>query len=285
MTSETHASSPDWKPNTWVAGLLGFLTPYIAMFYVSKRWLAIPYFVAALIAGVLSSKHDSSIAIFSVMLIGAIHAAWLAKKSTSRVQSWTNRIWGLALILLCIWAPWFGMRMFVMDFFVVPAASMAPTINVKDIILTTKTDFIPNLFTDEAHTGSSLSDSNKPKRGDIVTFKYPVKPEITFLKRIIGLPGDTITISDKKVSVNGQPLPLQKINEDIRITTWREQNGEAVYLINVANSLPRDQAEGSWTVPENAYFVMGDNRDNSNDSRFWGFVPEHYLSGKVMAVF
>jgi signal peptidase I len=97
-------------------------------------------------------------------------------------------------------------------------------------------------------------------RGDIVTFHYPNDPEVDYIKRAIGLPGDEVKISDENVFINGI-----KVNE--------------LYLNNVTTD------EGTWIVPEGMYFVMGDNRQNSVDSRAWGFVPEDDLIGKALAVY
>jgi signal peptidase I len=112
------------------------------------------------------------------------------------------------------------------------------------------------------------------RRGDVVVFKYPDEPERDFIKRVIGLPGETLELRNKKVYINGQPLEegyvhfLEPVSEGQEIT-----------------SIDVRERYGPVRVPEGQYFVMGDNRDNSQDSRYWGFLPEHYVKGKALMIY
>ena len=115
------------------------------------------------------------------------------------------------------------------------------------------------------------------ERGDIVVFRYPKNPEVDYVKRVIGLPGDTITIRDKNVSVNGSPLDEQYVTHIDRRTF---PNG--MYLPEPYRS--RDHF-GPFEVPPGQYFAMGDNRDDSNDSRFWGTVPRANIKGRAFMVY
>jgi signal peptidase I len=112
------------------------------------------------------------------------------------------------------------------------------------------------------------------RRGDIVVFKYPDEPERDFIKRVIGLPGETLELRNKKVYVNGQPLdePYVHFLEPAR-------NAQEVTSFDVR------ERYGPVQVPEGQYFVMGDNRDNSQDSRYWGFLPRHYVKGRALMIY
>jgi len=161
----------------------------------------------------------------------------------------------IAIILALI------IRTFVVQAFKIPSGSMEDTLAIGDHILVNK--FIYGMkipFTDKR-----ILKIRDPKRGDVIVFEYPEDPSKDFIKRVIGTPGDVIEEKDKKVYVNGQPYvnPHEVHKETDMIT--KEQN-------------PRDNF-GPVTVPENSYFVMGDNRDRSYDSRFWGFVKNPKIKG------
>jgi len=152
-------------------------------------------------------------------------------------------------------------RTFVVQAFKIPSGSMEDTLAIGDHILVNKFIYGSKIpFTD-----NRILKIRDPKRGDVIVFEYPEDPSKDFIKRVIGTPGDVIEEKDKKVYVNGQlyvnPHEVHKENDMIP----REQN-------------PRDSF-GPIKVPENSYFVMGDNRDRSYDSRFWGFVKNPKIKG------
>lgn len=121
-----------------------------------------------------------------------------------------------------------------------------------------------------------------PQRGDVVVFKKPDE-ERYFIKRVIGLPGDTIRYVDRKLFINGKRVNKQFTHRDTDRSLYSEVVAEKPYQI--FNDIePRFKSEGEWVVPDNQYFMMGDNRDNSSDSRVWGTVPRHLITGKAMAV-
>jgi signal peptidase I len=127
-------------------------------------------------------------------------------------------------------------------------------------------------------TGSSLERALLPvhriQRGDIVVFKYPEEPERDFIKRVIGLPGESLEVRDKAVLIDGKAL------EEPYVHFLRpDGEGEEVTSFGV-----RDRY-GPVTVPPDHYFMMGDNRDNSQDSRYWGFLPAHYVKGKALMIY
>ena len=162
----------------------------------------------------------------------------------------------------------------------VPSGSMEPTILPGDRLFVFKAAYDLKLpFTDLI-----LKHFSEPKRGDVIVFRYPVDPSINFIKRLIGLPGDVIEISDDRVFINGkvlQNIPVEQIHKGVQL--FQENNAEKKYFIQHSPSQMIKMVK-KIIIPDGQYFFMGDNRDNSNDSRFWGLVPKSFLKGKAVLV-
>lgn len=183
-----------------------------------------------------------------------------AKKKKSLVWEYAQ-----AIILAFILAMF--IRGFVVAAFKIPSGSMLETLQIGDYILVNKFVYgIKIPFTDQ-----TLIPTGDPDRGDIVVFRYPLDRSKDYIKRIIGLPGDKLEIIDKKVYINGQPLKEPYVRFTDRI-------------ILPASVQPRDNF-GPVVVPSGKYFVMGDNRDHSHDSRFWGFVDLDDIEGKAFIIY
>ena len=156
----------------------------------------------------------------------------------------------------------------------VPTPSMEPTILVGDRLLIDKFT-IRNGF----YSGVPLTPKNPIRRGDVVVFKFPRQPEVLYVKRAIGLPGETLEIRNKRVLVNGNPLDEPyKAHSD----SYTYPHSGRIHLLN--GDLRRDNLN-PILIPENSYFVMGDNRDDSADSRYWGVLPRNYIVGTPLFVF
>lgn len=158
-------------------------------------------------------------------------------------------------------------RTFIVQAFKIPSGSMLPTLQIGDHILVSK--FIYGVKM--PFTGSTLIPISDPKPSDIVVFQFPKNPELDYIKRVIAVGGDMVEIKDKKISINGKPFT----------------DTYGVYkdpLILPAAAAPRDNF-GPATVPAGKLFVMGDNRDNSFDGRFWGFVDLKAVRGKAWAIY
>lgn len=165
-------------------------------------------------------------------------------------------------------------RTFIVQAFKIPSGSMKDTLLIGDHILVNK--FIYGIgipFTDIKFFGIS-----SPQRGDVIVFKFPKDETKDFIKRVVGVPGDKVMIVSKKVFVNGRP-----INESLYVKHM-DRNIFSRSTEHVPKKIKRDQMS-SITVPENSYFVMGDNRDNSEDSRFWGFVQKKKIKGKAFIIY
>ncbi len=179
----------------------------------------------------------------------------------------------------------FLIRGFLVEPFRIPSDSMLPTLENGDFILVNRFAYglrIP-MF------DYKILDLGRPQRGDIIVFHYPKDPSQNYIKRVIGLPGDQITYRNKMVYINGKPMPLEETGSPggsaFGYRTYLEDLETVRHRIQLDDGQNSRRFDGvSWTVPENAYFVMGDNRDNSNDSRFWGYVPDENLVGRAFFI-
>jgi signal peptidase I len=167
----------------------------------------------------------------------------------------------------------FFIRTFVVQAFKIPTGSMENNLLIGDHLLVNKFVFGP--------TAGRLERALLPmatiKRGDILVFKYPVQPDRDFIKRVIGLPGETLEVREKKVYINGRMLDEPYVH-------YLDTLGGPSDLHEVTSSDVREHF-GPVTVPADQYFMMGDNRDNSADSRYWGFLKRDYVKGRALMIY
>jgi len=182
------------------------------------------------------------------------------------------------------------LRGFVVEPFRIPSGSMMPTLLVGDFILVNKFAYGLRLPV----TKSKIMETGSPERGDVMVFRYPQDPSVDYIKRLVGLPGDTISYNEKTLRLNGEPVDLVDVGAYQPVGSGIRANGsvERVETLGpVAHSILVDARKrgcplppNGIQVPEGHYFMMGDNRDDSNDSRCWGFVPEANLVGKAFMI-
>ena len=198
----------------------------------------------------------------------------------------------------------FLIRSFWVEPFKIPSGSMKPTLLVGDFILVNKYTYgirIPVI-------NRKVIDVNPLARGDVVVFRYPADPSVDYIKRVIGLPGDKVVYRNKRLTINGEPVAAQPAGyytdaelNYLRLPTYSEKIGEHTHQMMVVPAQPpvelaqvrqfahRDNCEYndegfSCTVPAGHSFMMGDNRDQSSDSRYWGFVPDDHIKGRAFLV-
>jgi signal peptidase I len=161
-------------------------------------------------------------------------------------------------------------RTWVLQAFKIPTGSMEQNLLIGDHLIVNKMIFAPALTAVER----ALLPDRDIRRGDVIVFKFPKEPERDFIKRVIGLPGDRLELHHKKVFINGQPLT----EPYIQYLTPPSTDG-AVHADD------RTEEYGPVTVPPDQYFMMGDNRDNSEDGRYWGFMPKSYVKGHALFIY
>ena len=211
---------------------------------------------------------------------------------------WLDWTAGLFPVILIV----FLLRSFVFEPFKIPSGSMIPTLLIGDLILVNKFTYGLKLPVVNAR----ITEGNPLQRGDVVVFRYPPKPSVDYIKRVIGLPGDEVAYLNKRLTINGKPVPEAPMSDFFDESTmeyykqFREDLGVTKHRIIIDDRRPafiagaddfkykdncRYSVEGvTCKVPEGHYFMMGDNRDNSLDSRYWGFVPDANVVGKAFFV-
>jgi signal peptidase I len=171
-------------------------------------------------------------------------------------------------------------RSFIFEPFRIPSGSMMPTLLQGDYIFVKKYTYGLRLPVIE----KKIFETGEPARGDVVVFRLPSEPSVNYIKRVIGLPGDELVYKGHRLTVNGEPVAVRPDTADNSSSgQFIEQFGERQHAILVTN--PHNAIrDGRYTVPEGHYFMMGDNRDNSRDSRFIGAIPETHLVGKAVRI-
>jgi signal peptidase I len=247
-------------------------------------------------------------ALILFLLLLATGVAWLldrlwlaparARAGVTRRPLWLEYTAGLFPVIAVV----FLLRSFLVEPFKIPSGSMIPTLLVGDLILVNK--FAYGVRLPVVHT--KVLDVGDPQRGDVMVFRFPKDTSVDYIKRVVGLPGDTVTYENNRLSVNGAPVPLREVGEFFdseRLVYYRrysEKLGtvehnlltelEKPSFITGVDKFPyRDHCTYGRSgltcrVPEGHFFVMGDNRENSLDSRFWGFVPERNIVGKAFFI-
>jgi signal peptidase I len=190
----------------------------------------------------------------------------------------------------------FSFRSMCFEPFRIPTGSMIPTLNIGDFIVVNKFSYGVKLpFSDMYSDPVYLSNFESPKRDDVIVFKYPLDPSVNYIKRVIGLPGDEIELINKQVFVNGKLMssipessPITKDFADNfdgeKVNFFKVKDSDKEFVIQETTRITPADTIGRFKVPAGKYFVMGDNRDFSADSRYWGFVPFENIKGKAVVV-
>ena len=201
----------------------------------------------------------------------AVEAPAAVKKSVASFKKSVAREYLESLVVAFILATF--IRTFVVQAFKIPTGSMEETLLIGDHLLVNKFVFGP------AASGAerALLPIGTIKRRDVLVFKYPEEPARDFIKRVIGLPGETVELRDKKVYINGTAL------DEPYVHFLSPPSGPSE--LHEVTSFDVRERYGPVTVPPDRYFMMGDNRDNSQDSRYWGFLPRDYVKGKALVIY
>ena len=171
-------------------------------------------------------------------------------------------------------------RSFVFEPFRIPSGSMEPTLLKGDFIFVKKYSYGLRLPVTEA----KIVETGQPERGDVIVFRYPPNPSINYIKRVVGLPGDEVVYSRHRLTINGEQVPLEQAEdasrEHPRFIERLDEREHDIYVWSPELTLK----DGRWVVPEGQFFVLGDNRDKSKDSRYIGMIPESHLVGEAVRI-
>jgi len=219
-----------------------------------------------------------------ICLLDLWFLAYKRNQSNKKMPIIIDYAWSFFPILLLV----FLLRSFLFEPFRIPSGSLEPTLLQGDFILVNKFDY--GIRLPVSHT--KMISTHTPKRGDIVVFRWPPNPSFNFIKRVIGVPGDHISYVNKTLTVNGQTIPQSPVQNGVTVmeegTEWQAQEKqENLFGLNHHIYTDANRPNNDFhdiVVPEHMYFVMGDNRDHSQDSRYWGFVPDKNIVGKAVLV-
>jgi signal peptidase I len=213
------------------------------------------------------------------------HLAFARKSATRQYAESIGLALGVALLL----------RAFVVEAFQIPSGSMIPTLEVGDHIFVSKFAYAISI----PFSNVKIAELGKPKRGDVIVFKYPPDQNIDYIKRVMGLPGETLEVRHNEVFINDRPLAREQLREPCVANDGRDFDGDddrhpcEVWLEHLESKSHVTHQEplrstssdfGPVKIPAGHYFAMGDNRDNSKDSRVWGFVPFELIKGRALVI-
>jgi signal peptidase I len=232
--------------------------------------------------------------------VWALEAAWLARRRPDGAKQpwWVEYSVSFFPVILIV----FLLRSFLVEPFKIPSSSMVPTLLVGDFILVNKFTYGIRLPV----VNKKIIPLNDPQRGDVMVFRYPEDPSLDYIKRVVGVPGDRVEYRNKRLSINGKPVPMRQVDDYLSkermqfSRRFAETVNGVEHQILIEDDAPAFIAPSrtfpyaancnynmsglACTVPPGHYFMMGDNRDNSSDSRVWGFVPDENIVGKAFFI-
>lgn len=284
----------EWQPKRWLAAVLSLLLAPVGLVYVQRpRWAA-GYFVtavafqlgavASLLFGVASETAIGSLTLlwWALAIIAAVHAFRVASASAPvTTRAWYSRWYGLLALPLAWYSTVFLFRAFLYEPYRIPSEAMYPNVPKGALVSVSKWGY--GDYSTLGLTVFRTSPSVTLKRGQLILFRLPGNEDTVYIKRVIGLPGDHVECRNRRLTINSVAVPSTPAGSDDRHQYVDEVlDGQTV---RVAHLLNRHAEDCNDVVPPDHYFVLGDNRSNSKDSRHLGMVPRANLVGGAVATF
>jgi signal peptidase I len=288
-----------WYLDKWTGNfsfLLLVMTLVTLGYWLAERFIFLPKRVAA--ANSLQQQEAQRVADLTRRGITQVDSQVEAARERVLAQPWwLDWTAGLFPVILVV----FLLRSFLFEPFKIPSGSMLPTLEVGDLILVNKFHYGVRLPV----INKKIIANHEPQRGDVMVFRFPADPRLDYIKRVVGVPGDEVAYINQKLLVNGQSVPAEQLpdqyDEHMRQQkqTFQEQLGSVSHRIYVDPQRAHYYTPGGFAhaqncrysaegvvckVPPGHYFMMGDNRDDSQDSRYWGFVPDENIVGRAFFI-
>lgn len=287
-----------WQAKRWVAVVLALVSSVLALLYIGRARWAIAFAALSLAAYVASllvpGMEGAAIFVTGLSYLLPVYLFFAVGGMAPQVRPWYSKPKSLVLLGVGVAGSILATRMFVYEPFSVPSAAMEPTLPRGAILIVQKAGF-GHFSTNGVTIGHGKS--IVPARGEVIAFEFPKDRSTTYVKRLVGLPGDVVKVEGSHVTLNGAAIPVSApdgdgvAQEDLQGARHAIMaNGKDFPYWQVESFPSREQCAFTDTsvecrVPAGHYFVLGDNRPNSADSRLWGFVPADHVIGKVVKVF
>jgi len=306
------AEGPSTRRYPWIAVFLALFSPVFALLYAARIWRALAYLAAVpvvyLIALGLSAYAGVTVNVaiavagIGLLLVGAVDGYRCARAwpASTPLPWYARALWLVPIVIVGLLGQ-VALRAFVFEAFHIPAGSMLPTLRVGDYIAVSKSAYGLRFPEVEGRLGGR----GAPARGEVAVFRYPENAKLHYIKRVIGVPGDRVEYRNKRLTINGQPVARVALERDLQddaevkrfqetlgghtYTILNDEEARPIELASVRAFASRERCDYTQdgfrcVVPAGNYFVMGDNRDSSSDSRYWGFVPDANLVGRAVMI-
>ncbi len=274
-----------WKPKVWLAVVQGiFLQPFVFL-YLHKPVIFVVYLLLSVSANLVDWPFAIPLSLIFVVIC-PIHAYLIAKRyNRHSARKWYSRWWGMLTVCVGIFLSIFLIRSVFYDWFSVQEDSMSPYLDPQDTLIVKKYGYGGYGAYGISLMNTGLSDDIELQRGKVYAFYPPdVDNNIVYVKRLIAKPGDSVEIQGNQISINGLPLKTTLLTKNTDFSLYEEVSDGITYQIKIKGAEPFFP-DVSLIVPDDSYFFLGDNRDNSADSRLWGTLPSTRFVGEVVYVF
>lgn len=277
-----------WQPRRWLAVMLSLILPPMGMMYAGRWAWARLYWLVVLILLVISIGFMDQLPALMLQILAlgvpvtAAFHVWFLVRHQTLIRPWYSRWPILMLALLGLMVPMLMYRAFVSESFTAASDSMSPSLAPGTVLYADKWGCGNYRYWGMQFHRSAPTADCQVRAGDVVVFQFPQNPSESYVKRVVGLPGDQVRFVDNRLMVNGQLVWLKVLEDRGRTTVYEERLHDRAYPVIYMNTDHfRHFKFTDVKIPEGHFFVLGDNRDNSFDSRHWGLVPLDHLIGVV----